>query len=577
MNTNRGDHRSVVALAATLALAALGAPEASARPQLDRPFTGPIDINGGGDRSRFGAATAEFGGVLVVGAPGDSLRGVEAGSIHVYVQDQGTGAFERTQVIQPPGLLPFDRFGGAVAIFGNVLVVGAKGDDTAAPNAGAAYVFTRAGQGASFTFTEKLTPPTGGVGDGFGASVAVLLGRIAVGAPRADLARLDAGAAYVYDVGGGTVTLDAVITDPAASVGDGLGTSVAVFQDRLYVGAERYDEPGGRINTGAVLEFIRDNQGTWAPGQVLTGSLAESGSNFGATLAYEPPRPGVLGTLAVGAPDAPRPGEISSRGLVTVFQSSVGTPWTEVLAHGLDDDETGSLRGSALALQNGVLFVGAPGVDEARGAVEVFRRDPTAGWALERTVVVPGAQERDRLGSAVSLFAQVPVMGAPGFDGPAQAHDDVGRVWTTSALWAGLGEIDCAPNNLNSLGLYGSIAARGSDLLAEDDLTLEAGMLPPATFGLALVSRTRGFTANPGGSQGNLCLSGAIGRFNDRITQADGAGRLSIPVGLGSLPQPTGAVAAQAGETWWFQIWYRDNLGNGPTSNYTSTVGIRFL
>lgn len=44
-----------------------------------------------------------------------------------------------------------------------------------------------------------------------------------------------------------------------------------------------------------------------------------------------------------------------------------------------------------------------------------------------------------------------------------------------------------------------------------------------------------------------------------------------LPVDLGALPQPNGSVAATPGESWSFQLWYRD-ANPLPTSNFSTAV-----
>ena len=76
----------------------------------------------------------------------------------------------------------------------------------------------------------------------------------------------------------------------------------------------------------------------------------------------------------------------------------------------------------------------------------------------------------------------------------------------------------CPPTTSNSTGAPGTLSAEGSFAVADDDLTIHADQLPPGQATLFLVSRTQGFIANPGGSFGNLCLGGQVGRFNAQIT-----------------------------------------------------------
>ncbi len=128
----------------------------------------------------------------------------------------------------------------------------------------------------------------------------------------------------------------------------------------------------------------------------------------------------------------------------------------------------------------------------------------------------------------------------------------------------------------NSTGVAGRISALGSPLLASNNLGLAAASLPPNTFGFFLASRTQGNVGQPGGSQGVLCLGGAIGRFlGPGFIQSSGAaGAFSIPVNLLALPSPSGPVVGQVGQTWSFQAWHRDAVGGSATSNFTTGIAV---
>lgn len=128
----------------------------------------------------------------------------------------------------------------------------------------------------------------------------------------------------------------------------------------------------------------------------------------------------------------------------------------------------------------------------------------------------------------------------------------------------------------NSTGAIGETRGLGTSIAAANDLVIESTGMPPTQFGLLVTSRTPAFVTNPGGSLGNLCLGGAIGRFNGLIAQADAAGAIRTTVDLTALPQGAGTVAAQAGETWYFQRWHRDVVGGMAASNLTTSVAITF-
>ena len=69
-------------------------------------------------------------------------------------------------------------------------------------------------------------------------------------------------------------------------------------------------------------------------------------------------------------------------------------------------------------------------------------------------------------------------------------------------------------------------------------------------------------------------LSGAVQGAGE-ILVASSSGSVALPVNLSNLPQPNGPVAAQPGETWSFQLWYRD-ANPSVTSNVSWALQLDF-
>lgn len=136
-----------------------------------------------------------------------------------------------------------------------------------------------------------------------------------------------------------------------------------------------------------------------------------------------------------------------------------------------------------------------------------------------------------------------------------------------------IGTVYCDPAVVNSTTLPGSLTAVGSPWAPNNDLVLSATNLPANKVGLMIVSANTSFLAGPGGSQGNLCLGAPIARFKPMFS--DASGTMTLPVNLQELPNPGGPIAVMSGDTWHFQVWYRDT-NPGTTSNLTSGLSISF-
>ncbi|MCA9000750.1 MAG: hypothetical protein KDB61_02420, partial [Planctomycetes bacterium] len=139
-----------------------------------------------------------------------------------------------------------------------------------------------------------------------------------------------------------------------------------------------------------------------------------------------------------------------------------------------------------------------------------------------------------------------------------------------------IGSIYCGPAVPNSTGQSAAIAAFGSLSTADNDVTLVATQLPAAQFGFFLNGTAQSFVPNPGGSLGNLCVGGSLGRHNRAFeifdSGPDGLGALALD--LNSIPGPNMAASVMPGETWNFQCWYRDTVAT--SSNFSAAVSITF-
>ena len=170
---------------------------------------------------------------------------------------------------------PDDRFGNAVAIDGDTLVVGAVEDDDAVPLSGSAYVFER--HGGQWTETVKLIASDRSAADYFGRDVSIDGDHAIVGASGRN-------AAYVFHRHEGGANAWGQVARLSATDGgfnDTYGTAVAISGSTAVVGAPRNDEPENNAGTAYVYE--RDPKtGSWDEVARLTATDAGAWHLFGA-------------------------------------------------------------------------------------------------------------------------------------------------------------------------------------------------------------------------------------------------------------------------------------------------------
>ena len=205
------------------------------------------------------------------------------------------------------------------------------------------------------------------------------------------------------------------------------------------------------------------------------------------------------------------------------------------------DIDTGLMFNDELFLHEGVSMLGGLIVDEVPNSDSEIAMSDDGNLAILEVVLMGGAD-------AVFLAELVPT-------GP-------------------IGTNYCGPANLNSSGMDAIISAEGAEDVSYNNVRLDAAQMATNQFGYFINSMSQGFSSPPG-SQGNLCVSGQIGRHTADVMSTGAAGEFSLQLDLTMVPTPGGNVAVNAGETWYWQAWFRD-VNPGNTSNFTDGICITF-
>ncbi len=344
-----------------------------------------------------------------------------------------------------------DSLGSRVAFSGDTLVVGAPYEasnatgvngnqaDNSASLSGAVYVYRLNPATHAWTFEAYLKASNTGGGDFFGCSVAIDGDILVVGAANEDSSSTgingnqsnnsasDAGAAYVFVRSGGTWTQQAYLKASNTEAGDFFGTSVAVDDTTVIVGAPGEDSAATGVNgtqsdnssslSGAAYVFGRSGS-TWTQRAYLKASSTIAGASFGSSVDVE------YNTAVAGAPDAN-----SAAGFASVFSRS-GSTWSHSAHLTAFNAGAGDCFGWSVALapgSSGDLIVGAPyedssgtgvgsaGTDNANtnsGAAYVFKR--SGPWSLKSFLKGSSSTTAPNLfGWSVAASGRTVLVGAP--------------------------------------------------------------------------------------------------------------------------------------------------------------------
>jgi hypothetical protein len=312
----------------------------------------------GTPNDHFGMAVAVSGDIAVIGAEGD---GTKHGAVYVFVRGGATWSLQQ-ELVAADGANG-DEFGHAVAVDGNTVIIGAYGDDDNKDLSGSAYIFERGANG--WSQQQKLLAAGGFAGDEFGISVAVSGGTVLIGAFERDDNGTSSGAAYVFSRSGTTWTQQQKLLAADGAANDQFGASVALQGDTALIGA--YGDSDNGTSSGSAYVFTR-NGGLFAQAQKLVAPDGASRAFFGASVALDG------GIAVIGAFGDSQLANMA--GAAYVFTGS-GATWSEAQKLLAADGVAEDLFGYSVAVRQHVALVGAyqrddNGVDS--GAVYLFQR-----------------------------------------------------------------------------------------------------------------------------------------------------------------------------------------------------------
>ena len=383
-----------------------------------------------GGNDRFGFAVAIDVDVIVVGAPFDDDGGADSGSVYVYRHDGAVWVHEAT--LTASDAAPGDRFGSAVAVAGDVVLVGAPGKSEPGTEAGAAYVFGRdQGGPGNWGQVRRLIPAGLAANDDFGIAVAMTCNHALVGAPGNDDNGIDAGAAYVFKSHKGGADNWGEVAKMLPFDGgalDEFGASVSLDGDVALIGA-----PGNEVagpNPGAAYIFRRKvDPELWLEIIRLTADVPGTDEEFGTSVSIG----GTLALVGSSLPSSCGPSAFSFR-----FEAGQWVPGQRlIVAEVIETDEFAA----SVAVSGDLAVVSAQRNGEggfASGVAYVYRLEGNV-WIRQAKLKASDAFLLDEFSTSIALSCGRAVLGAPG--------DDDNGLFQSGSAYVFTGLADCNGND----------------------------------------------------------------------------------------------------------------------------------
>jgi hypothetical protein len=445
----------------------------------------------GSPNDEFGGAVAVDGDIAVIGArrdKGPSDRNDYAGSAYVFIRTNSGWQFDAK--LTAPDFKSAHFFGESLGVSGNTVVIGARGDADNGFASGAVYVFTRTG--TNWVLEAKLYPLGAKSKDVFGSAVAVDGNTILVGAPGYSVLGNTSGAAYVFSRSGTTWTQEARLL-AADDVTDAFfGDHVDVKGDVAVIGAHRDNDNG--LNSGSAYVFTRAGT-NWTQEAKLLDPQGAPSDFFGGSVAVGG------GTVVVGSPGRYLgfPGSFRS-GSVFVF-TRAGTNWNQEARLIALDGRPFDSFGASVDVDGDRVVIGTPLDDENgnnTGSTYVFTRTGTA-WDQAAKLNALDREWGERFGNAVAIDGDTMVIGA--------WEDDDNGLFSGSAYVFSLRD-DKPPTILN-------VVASPNPAPVGSSVALTATIDDSATDGSTIISAV--YTIDAGLPQTMLATDGSFDSATENV------------------------------------------------------------
>lgn len=350
------------------------------------------------DMDYLGHAVALSPDWAVVGATGADDNGSSSGAVHVYKRADEEW-LEYGKLVAPNNKAG-DKFGSCLAIHGNYILVGSPNSDDGGESSGSVDVFELSN--GVWNHHTHITATDGTAGDYFGSSVAVTDDYLAIGAKYNAANGTKAGAAYVYRLVDGVWKKQTKLLASDGADNANFGVSVDIDGDKIIIGASGHTE--NWVATGAAYLFTLED-GIWEEHSKILPPDGAAQDMFGFSVALSDKY------LVIGSYLDDDSG--TSSGSVYVYNCTEDGPvYSDKLTP--PSGFSGSYFGYCVAVAGDIIGVGEYGdssVATWAGSIVVYRNEDGVWTKVGKLTANDGAS-MDRFGYSIAVADARVIIGA---------------------------------------------------------------------------------------------------------------------------------------------------------------------
>jgi len=371
----------------------------------------------GGQGDSVGVSASVYGNYAIVGAPFAKTYvksdRASKGYVFFYEKNPATNEWIETEKTNQGNSGNNDYFGGSVAIYDDVAIVGAMYDNSNGPNAGAAYIYKRiesASGNINWSLVKKIVGNDTEADDRFGYSVDINSEYAVVGSYNNSNSD-NSGAVYVFKrYENFTNNWDQVakITNGSSLGPYNFGKSVSIDNDLILVGATDYDYDSDGDGAAFLYKKEYDND-IWNQIKRIVPSDSIQATDFSQSLDLNGDN-AIIGAVNTD----------NEKGAAYIFNRNYGgeNNWGEVAKLTASNFNQVKFFGWSVSISNNTAVVGAPFLDgdiynsSSPGAAYLFKEENNI-WTETEIINSPTSSSSDFFGFAVSNDADDLLITAP--------------------------------------------------------------------------------------------------------------------------------------------------------------------